>query len=258
MKRKPFMRLATENDIEDLKSMLLADDINDYIPEVLDKWVAEKGTYVATDGEEILGMAHKQTVPDGSLWLGGLRVRHTARRQGVGRIIAEFMVTQPESSVYRLVIDRDNEASIGLTLKTGYTERLAVSLWASENEAHDLELTDVPPESLRLSARDYFGTGELVPTAWYGFELNQRALRVLDDFDLKFVADRHRNLFLMNSEQSSLTPLILRKRERLADVPDGYILFGRRDDDFAGLGFAQTLWAKQLVFFEYERSAPGY
>lgn len=255
MSEAPFMRMAAPTDLEELRSMLLEDDPEDYIPDVLDRWIEDRSTYVATDGREILGMAHKQIVPDGSLWLGGLRVRGSARRKGVGKLIAEFMVTLPDSNTYRLVVDQENEASIALTLKTGYVERLAVSLWVSVNEEHDMEFTDVDSRALRLRPGDYFGTGGLLPTAWYAFELNERAVRVIDDYGLKFVSDRQRNIFLMSLEHGSLTPLVLRKRDALSRVPGGYVVFGTATEELADLGFEQSLWAKRLVFFEFARNA---
>ncbi len=248
------MRLAEVRDLDALRNMLIEDNEEDYIPDIIDKWVEDRGTYVATDGEEILGMAHKHLSPDGSLWLGGLRVRNSARRRGVGRVISNFMVNLPDSNVYRLLIDEENEASIGLTLKTGFTQRLIVSLWVSGNSHEDMEVTELGEDSVKLRPGDYFGgMGSLLATAWYAFELNERALLVASDFGLKFVTDRGRNVYLFNEESRSITPVILRKRSMLSEIPEGTVLFGRANDDFTPQGFDQSLWASRVVIFEYIR-----
>ena len=254
--KSAYMRLADRGDVEDIRNMLLEDNENDYIPDILDEWVAEKATYVATDGEEILGMAHKQMAPDGSLWLGGLRVRKSARRRGIGRTISQFMANLPDSNVSRLLIDEENEASIGLTLKTGYRMRLTASIWVSGNSTDEIEMNELDGGSLKPGKEYHFGAPDtLVPTAWYGFELNGRAVLVANDFGLRFVEDRGRNVFLLNTEHKSATPMLLRKRELLGQIPEGYVVFGRADDDFGPHGYDQTLWAKRVVFFEHIKNA---
>ncbi len=255
MSGSPYMRLASQSDVPELREMLINDDRDDYIPDVIEEWIGEKGTYVATDGREILGMAHKEKAPDGSLWLNGLRVRGSARRKGVGRIISDFMVNLPDANIYRLVINEVNEASIGLTLKVGYTERFRASLWVSKTGADEPEWNEVDYEDIGTESFNYFGkSGGLIPTSWYAFELNERAKRVLSDFGLKFVSDRGMNIFLHNREHKVITPLVLRKKELLTELPEGYVLFGNISDDFSPLGFDQSLWAERLIFFEYART----
>lgn len=257
MKVEPYVRQAVPSDVEELRSWLIEDDVDDYVPDVLEEWVAEGGTYVATDGGRILGMANRETVPDGSSWLRGLRVRGSERRRGVGRLLSRFMISFGDSSAYRLVIDESNEASIALTLETGYRLCLSASLWLSHNRSRELYMTGVDESSLRTPSGDYFGKeGEIVPTAWYAFELNARALRVLNDYGLKIISDRGRNIFLLSTEHRALTPLVLRQRDMLAEVPEGYILFGASDDDFSALGYDQSLWAERLAFFEYSGHGP--
>lgn len=256
MSGTPHMRLATYSDVEELRQMLIEDDSNDYIPDILDRWVEENSTYVAVDDDEILGMAHKQLVPDGSLYLGGLRVRRTARRTGVGKMIADFMIRQPESNTYRLIVDEENEASIALSLKTGYKERLSATIWMSKTGVQDMAMSELDEESVQPGPGSYFGgPGSLIPTAWYAFELNGRAERVMGDFGLSFMMDGGKNIYIVNSERSSVTPIVIRKREMLSEIPEGFVLFGRSDEDFDDLGFDQSLWARRLIFFEYVRDA---
>lgn len=248
------MRLATPEDVDSLRRMLIEDDSNDYVPDILDRWIEERSTYVAVDDNEIVGMAHKQLVPDGSLYLGGLRVRSSARRTGVGRIIADFMVRQPESNIYRLIVDEENEASIALSIKTGYRERLSATIWMSKTGAREMSMSELEESTVRPGTGSYFGEkGSVIPTAWYAFELNERAERVMGDFGLRFMTDAGKNIYLVNSERSSVTPIVLKDREMLSQIPDGFVLFGKSDEDFDELGFDQSLWAKRLIFFEYVR-----
>lgn len=259
MSGEPRMRLATADDVDSLRQMLIEDDSNDYVPDILDQWIEERNTYVAVDDDQILGMAHKRLVPDGSLYLGGLRVRRSARRSGVGRLIADFMVRQPESNTYRLIVDEANEASIGLSIKTGYRERLSATIWMSKTGAREMHLSELEGNAVRPGTGSYFGgPGELIPTAWYSFEFNERAERVMGDFGLKFMIDDGKNIYLVNSERSAVSPITLRKREMLSQIPDGFVLFGKSDEDFEDLGFDQSLWARRLIFFEYVRDEASH
>jgi GNAT superfamily N-acetyltransferase len=97
----------------------------DYIPLLLDSWLAEGGLYVAELANEIVGITKTTELSPGELWLEALRVAEEHRKKGLGRKIAEqqlelAIAAGPKS--IRLSTADINTASLAIIRHLGFKE----------------------------------------------------------------------------------------------------------------------------------------
>ncbi len=107
-------------------------DWGDYIDEVYDFWLAAPGSLflVAESQGRPVGIVHARLMNHGVAWLEGLRVSPATRRMGVGRSLTEKALKELKEMGYgtvRLLVESNNEASMGLAEGLGFVEE---ATWA--------------------------------------------------------------------------------------------------------------------------------
>jgi GNAT superfamily N-acetyltransferase len=114
----------------------------DYVPQYLNRWLKGKGFYVIVQrqpgstsrtAEKVVGLGKYTELSPGELWLEGLRIDPTVRRQGLGwrlsrAIIRKARADKPDS--IRLATGRRNTHSRRIIRRMGL--RLKVTLWNRE------------------------------------------------------------------------------------------------------------------------------
>lgn len=163
----------------------------DYIPRVLDYWLREKDglLLVADIKSKPVGLLHIKFLPDNSAWLEGLRVHPFYRRRGIALKLNQYafrIIKEEGINVVRLVIESDNEASINLANKLGFTK---VSEWASM-EFQQLEFTNMLINcEKRIKVDDIWSelkrsqiyelSSGLIPIGWRWIKVNKEVLEVV-------------------------------------------------------------------------------
>jgi GNAT superfamily N-acetyltransferase len=246
------IRMAEKSDLPALTAMLVESDPEDYVQGVVQDWVGSRSVYLATRRGAIAGMSHFRDMPDGSVWLSGLRVARGMRRSGVGFALTQFAVAAEGKTLFRLMISNDNQASTQMSEKAGFRRRCGVSLWRAETQK------EISPELIPMDAtsdsmeyiRRFSG---MLPTAWYAFDPASVRAEDLSAMSLSVVADELGSVFLMNGEQHSLTPMHLEGRNSFDSMPAGYILLAGEGEQLESSGLRQSLWTKDIGIYEYCR-----
>lgn len=104
-------------------------DGEDYLPYIFEKWVAEEGGEfsVITVDDVVAGCAKMTQLPDGVLWLEGIRVDTDYRGRGLGKKMAEYQLKRAREIGYkRLELSTfvENYESLAIIEKRGF-ERVA-------------------------------------------------------------------------------------------------------------------------------------
>ncbi len=119
---KTVIRKATEKDwaaISRISSIAMYDD---YINEIGPGYLKIGDTFVLEKGN-LLGFLKIQYMPDGFLYVSGLRVDPTARRQGIGENLTRYAISLAFDSGKkgaRVLIHPENHASLSLSRKLGF------------------------------------------------------------------------------------------------------------------------------------------
>ena len=87
------VRLATSSDKEGITRMSRGIwGGTDYLPKILDKWLADPYFFVCEYETKIIGCGKISVFPDKVLWFEGLRVHHSYQGQGVAKLINRHMM----------------------------------------------------------------------------------------------------------------------------------------------------------------------
>ncbi len=123
-----LVRKAREDDRDEVLSFCVGTfDWGDYIDEVFDSWLKGPDSLLLVaeaDGRPV-GILHARLMNHGRAWLEGLRVRPNHRRMGVGRAMTESamgLLRESEHGTIRLLVESNNEASMGLAVNQGFCE----------------------------------------------------------------------------------------------------------------------------------------
>ncbi len=97
----------------------------DYIPNVLDDWLAEGGLTVAELDGQVVGLAKLTLLSPGEVWLEGLRVDPAHRGKGVAKALAQYqlesaLALKPRS--IRLATAEVNVESLHIAKKQGFQD----------------------------------------------------------------------------------------------------------------------------------------
>ncbi|MCL5799697.1 MAG: GNAT family N-acetyltransferase [Candidatus Thermoplasmatota archaeon] len=120
---RSIVRKATAEDwgsISRISSIAMYDD---YINKIGPSYLKAGDTYVLEKGN-LLGFLKIQYMPDGSLYLSGLRVDPAARRKGVGEALTRYATSLGSDSGKngaRVLIQPENNASLSLSRKLGFS-----------------------------------------------------------------------------------------------------------------------------------------
>ncbi|MBC7221853.1 GNAT family N-acetyltransferase [Candidatus Bipolaricaulota bacterium] len=97
----------------------------DYVPFVLDQWLAEGGLIVAELSGEVAGFAKTTELAPGELWLEGLRVHPEHQGKGIAKTLARAqldLALAQRPQVVRLATVEANEASLHIARELGFRE----------------------------------------------------------------------------------------------------------------------------------------
>lgn len=96
---------------------------SDYINQIGDYYLREGTVIVAELGGKVVGFAKLESCPDGSTWLGGLRVDPSYREMGIGSALSERLIKLSRNTgarYSRLIIEHSNVKSMNIAEKTGF------------------------------------------------------------------------------------------------------------------------------------------
>ena len=197
---RTIVRKATAEDwgaISRISSIAMYDD---YINEIGPSYLKTGDTYVLEKGN-VLGFLKIQYMPDGFLYLSGLRVDPAARRQGVGEALTRYAISQGSDSGKngaRVLIQPENNASLSLSVKLGFSSieffhffRGEIDLSGfSESKNWPLRIIDLGFE-YSLPAGDFpavlMKKGDLqISVSQIGTPWNNRAFTILGNGQLPF------------------------------------------------------------------------
>jgi len=104
----------------------------DYIPSVLDRWVADAGAaFQAAEVEGIVvGVQRLRPYAPGLIWYEGLRVAAEHRRKGIARTMLEAAIEEAREQTFRemRLATRDSPA-VGLFESAGFKRLVEVKWW---------------------------------------------------------------------------------------------------------------------------------
>jgi len=95
---KLYFRDLTKNDIPAILD--ISKDIwdgDDYIPDVIERWLNEKGNlaygaFLEEEMKELIGLGRVKMFSNGVAWLEGGRVKITHQKQGIGRDLMKYAI----------------------------------------------------------------------------------------------------------------------------------------------------------------------
>ncbi|MFN3346465.1 MAG: GNAT family N-acetyltransferase [Candidatus Bipolaricaulaceae bacterium] len=120
------VRLATQED----RGRILAIsqriwEGQDYVPVVLDRWIAEGGLIVAEVSGQVVGFAKTTELAPGELWLEGLRVHPDHQGKGIAKALAQAQLERAlaqKPRTIRLATVEENVASLHIARALGFKE----------------------------------------------------------------------------------------------------------------------------------------
>jgi ribosomal protein S18 acetylase RimI-like enzyme len=101
------LRTATKEDSEEIEAFLKRNNPDDYILDVIDRWLDEDTVFLAEE-DGIIGMNRLKYSPDGEAWLGGMRVDKNHRRKGIATVLTEKCLREGGTKKARLFTSEDN------------------------------------------------------------------------------------------------------------------------------------------------------
>lgn len=120
------IRRAAECDRPSVMELLGRVWEDDYIPYCWDEWVADQQNgvpLVALHADKIVGVVNIHFLDERVSWQQALRVDPDARRLGIGSALAQASLREAKRhgrKIARLLVDADNQASLGLTERAGF------------------------------------------------------------------------------------------------------------------------------------------
>lgn len=166
----------------------------DYIPFVVDGWLAEGGLIVAEVSGEVVGFAKTTELAPGEVWLEGLRVHPDHQGKGIAKALARAqleLALARRAHTVRLATVEANEASLHIAKELGF--RPAARFFYAEAEAQK------PQESQRLqrpalsAAQEFLRTSQalqdgqnMIGLGWRFRDLSPQLLAELAEKDALF------------------------------------------------------------------------
>jgi|GEM_PF-1905191 len=124
---------------------------DDYVVEFLEDLLLRGVTYVALDGDRIVGMMTYQEVFDGSAWLGQARTHPAYRRRGVASALVEVLeglAGRKGVRAARLLTEAANRAGVASFTRAGFRE---VARFARFSAKASVESPRFPLAQLRFT-----------------------------------------------------------------------------------------------------------
>jgi GNAT superfamily N-acetyltransferase len=258
----------------------------DYVPILLDEWIAEGGLYVAELAGEIVGITKTTELSPGELWLEALRVAEEHRKKGLGRRIAEqqlelAIATRPQS--IRLSTANVNTASLAIIRHLGFKEYAVFDYFEQSQPLAELKevefsedklLADADVEEkawkLILSSQELRASKGLMPHTWRFFNWTEELFRSLVAEELVYVtpqvggvlvllrnhyAPSNREIAFLEGDERSLETLGRLVLFKLASLEEGRLVAfaasNRKHKIIENLGMRLHERIKKVYVFEY-------
>ena len=149
---KLYFRDLTEKDIPAILN--ISKDIwegDDYIPDVIERWLKEKGNlaygaFLEEEMKELIGLGRVKMFSNGVAWLEGGRVEITHQKQGIGRDLMKYAIDyaiQAGAKVAQYDTSSRNFGSKSLAKFHGFKEKKR------------MEVLECKMEELKLSKSDF-------------------------------------------------------------------------------------------------------
>jgi GNAT superfamily N-acetyltransferase len=165
----------------------------DYVPLLLDSWIAEGGLYVAELAGEIVGITKTTELSPGELWLEALRVGEEHRKKGLGRKIAEQqfeLAIATRARSIRLSTADINTASLAIIRHLGFKEYAAFDYFGQGQPSADqvqldenmfLADADTVDKAWELvrSSQEFRDSKGLMPHTWRFYDWTEELFRSL-------------------------------------------------------------------------------
>ena len=139
---------------EDLPAILdISKDIwegEDYVPNVIEKWLQEKGSmaygaFLDESRKELIGFGNVKIFPNGGAWLEGGRVKVSHQKQGIGRDLMKYAINyaiQVGAKIAQFDTSSRNFGSLALAKYFGFREKKRIDVLFCK--ANDVKLTNKP------------------------------------------------------------------------------------------------------------------
>jgi GNAT superfamily N-acetyltransferase len=147
-----LLRPLLPDDIPALTRLLERAVPDDYMLPMVSQWIRRQLPLGAWLENELVAVVRLEDLDEGEGWCGGLRVAPEMRRQGLGRMLMEYLVTVARTRglrVLRDLIEEDNTASRQLARSIGFSEKLVAchlggTLTGSERKSSATPATTLP------------------------------------------------------------------------------------------------------------------
>ncbi len=119
------IRLAAERDGEDIEEIAKSTwDGHDYLAQEFTGWLEDGNFYVIEHEQKVIGTGKLTLLPGHVGWLEGLRVHPGYQKQGLGRMMHNFLMKRAEEIEYvhhvEFATHMFNRESVGMALKDGF------------------------------------------------------------------------------------------------------------------------------------------
>lgn len=158
----------------------------DYVPFLLDKWLEEKGLFVAERDGRVVAVSKTTTLSPGELWLEGIRTKKELRGLGIGRTLARYQLEealQQHPDVIRLSTAEVNSESIRIIERMGFSPVHTFTYLELHDPARITrnsnvrEVTDAAQLEKPLAASTFLNESRnLIPWSWIFRELTPQWL----------------------------------------------------------------------------------
>jgi len=148
---KLYFRDLTKKDIPAILD--ISKDIwegDDYIPDVIERWLNEKGNlaygaFLEEEMKELIGLGRVKMFPNGIAWLEGGRVKITHQKQGIGRDLMKYAIDyaiQVGAKVAQYDTSSRNFGSKALAKFHGFKEKKRMEVLECKISELKLNLSD--------------------------------------------------------------------------------------------------------------------
>jgi GNAT superfamily N-acetyltransferase len=139
---------------EDIPAILdISKDIwegDDYIPDVIERWLNEKdnlayGAFLEEEMKELIGLGRVKMFPNGVAWLEGGRVKITHQKQGIGRDLMKYAIDyaiQAGAKIAQYDTSSRNFGSKSLAKFHGFEEKKRMEILECKISELKLNLSD--------------------------------------------------------------------------------------------------------------------
>ena len=179
---KLHFRNLTKNDIPAILN--ISKDIwegDDYIPDVIERWINEKGNlaygaFLEEEMKELIGFGRVKIFPNGLAWLEGGRVKVSHQKKGIGRDLMKYAIDyaiRVQAKVAQYDTSSRNFGSLSLAKFHGFKEKKRTEVLeadVSELKLKEYDFSDIRKISNKEAKEIYkimdIGPGNELNIGW--------------------------------------------------------------------------------------------